>query len=450
MAVETTEYKDRQVLSKILEAPRYACSLGGALETVMAIHRAIPFVHSAPGCDYNLDLGYHCLAGYQGTRYVGGSMIPCSRLIQKDVIFGAEEKLESLIRSGLDIMDGDLFVVLTGCAADLIGDDIGRVVKRFSNAAVPIFYTETGGYKGNAYRGHELVLKALIDQMAEQTSATVQKGLVNVFGVMPTQDVFWRGDLREIHRLLEKLGLKANMLFDHPRFGLDAWKTIPSAELNVVLSPWVGVAVVEELQQRFNTPYLVFPQLPVGPSETGSMLRQIAERTNIPKHRVDKVIAEEEWEFYRDLDNVADLYVDYGMQFDFVIIGDSNYVTGITRFLTNDAGCVPFTAVVTDDPPDQYRARITSELTGLDYRLKPEVIFESNSGQIWEKLEKSEANLLLGSSLDKPLARLLAAAHLSVSYPMSDRVVINNPYCGYRGALELLRDIYTAVLQTAY
>lgn len=416
----------------------------------MAIHHAIPLVHSAPGCAYNLDLGYHTLAGYLGTRYIGGAAIPCSRLGQQEVIFSGEGKLTRLIEAGLEILDGDLFMILTGCAADLIGDDVGSVVKRLRRQSkVPILFAETGGFRGNTYRGYELVIESIVEQLLEQP-LEITKGLVNVFGIVPAQDVFWRGNLREVERILATLGLRANMLFAHRKFGLDAWRKIPSAELNIVLSPWVGLAPVEKLESKFKTPYLVFPGLPIGAKETGNLVRQIAERVDISKNRVNAVMAEEEREFYDDLEGIADVYTDYGMQFDLLIIGDSNYVIGVTKFLTNTMGCVPFAAVVTDDPPDKYRAGICAELTNLDYRLKPEVIFESNSGKIWEILKNSEANLVLGSSLDKPFARSLAAAHLSIGYPISDRVIINKPYCGYRGALELVSDIYTAVMQTSY
>lgn len=454
MTIEATEHKDRQVLSKIIEAPRYACSLAGALTSVHAIHQAIPVVHSAMGCNYNLYLGYQVAGAHQGSGYAAGTNTPCTRLGPKEVIFSGEDKLRVMIRNAMEIMDADFFMVLTGCAGSLIGDDIGSIARDFRNSPVPVFYADTGGYKGNTYRGYELVLEAMLDQCM-QKSPKVEKGLVNILGVIPVQDVFWRGNLKEIQRLLEKLGLKVNVLFGHKKqkyglYGLEAFKAAPSAELNIVLSPWVGVSIAKQLEERFDTPYLAFPGLPIGAVESANFLRQVGERIGIPKSQLEEVIADEDEEYYYYLEMMGDLYIDYGMQFDFVMIGDSNYVIGITKFLTNEVGCVPFTAAITDDPPDEYRATITNELSRLDYDLKPEVIFESNSGQIWDRLQKSEANLVLGSLLDKPLARSLSAAFLEVGHPIMDRAILNNPYCGYKGALELLGDIYTAVLQTSY
>lgn len=448
------DYKDREVLSKIQEAPRFACSLGGALQSVHAIYRAVPIIHSAMGCNWCIYWGYSQSSGYQGGGYAGSTNAPCSRLGPKEVIFGGEDKLRELIRSSINIMDSDLFVVLTGCAGSLIGDDIGAIAKEFREERVPIVYADTGGYKGNTYRGYEILLDACADQLMEKP-ASKEKGLVNIIGVIPGQDVFWKGNLKEIQRLLEKVGLKVNVLFGHPSqrmglFGLNALEKLPSAQLNIVLSPWVGVALAEKLEKRFGTPYLVFPEVPLGPRETGSLLRQVAEKTGIAQPLIDEVIAEETDEFCYYVGNLAELYIDFGMQFDFVVIGDSQYVIGVTKFLTNDMGCIPLTAVVTDDPPDRFRSTIRSELTNLDFGLKPDVIFESSSGEIQEALKQSEANLVLGSFMDRPLARSLGAACHQIGFPITDRVITNEPYAGYRGGLKLATDIYTAVLQTSY
>ena len=162
---------------------------------------------------------------------------------------------------------------------------------------------------------------------------------------------------------------------------------------------------------------------------------------------MDKVVAEEEKEVYYYLEDTADLYIDWGWQFSFVVIGDSNLVIGVTKFLANDIGHIPLLCIITDDPSDKYRPTIIRELTNLDYGLQPEVIFESNSDEIWKVVKKSEAELILGSSMDGPLARDLTAGHLSISRPTIDRLITNNILCGYRGGLELVSDINTAVMK---
>ena len=54
--------------------------------------------------------------------------------------------------------------------------------------------------------------------------------------------------------------------------------------------------------------------------------------------------------------------------------------------------------------------------------------------------------LLLGSSWDREIARELGACHLSIAAPITDRLVLDRSYLGYRGGLALIEDLYTSIL----
>lgn len=41
-------------MSNIIEAPRFSCALGGALNTVTAIEGLVPIIHAGPGCGVQL------------------------------------------------------------------------------------------------------------------------------------------------------------------------------------------------------------------------------------------------------------------------------------------------------------------------------------------------------------------------------------------------------------
>lgn len=443
----TTTKVDREVLSTILRAPRYACSLGGALTSILAINRGIPIVHASPGCSWNLWLGQVKASGYQGAGYAGGACQITTKLQAKQIIHGGEDKLRQQIKASIDWVEGDFIAVLTGCSADLVGDDIKAIANEYNSKDKPVLYFTTGGFRGNSFRGYEIILEGMANQVMEKP-ARKEKGLVNVFGIVPYQDMFWRGDLVEVRRVLEKIGVKANMMFGRPRFGLESWQRAPQAELNLMLSPWLGLEFLKKFEDRFGVPYLALPQLPVGPTETTRMLRMVGERLGRRKSLIEKAIAEEEKETYCYVDDMADLYIDWGWQFTFGVIGDSNLAMGVTKFLSNDMGYVPLFVIITDDPPDKHRAAIINELHSLDYDQKPEVIFETNADSIWEIMAKSDAEIFLGSSLDGPLARKLTAAHVSISRPAVDRLITNNAICGYKGGLELVADINTAVMQS--
>jgi nitrogenase molybdenum-iron protein beta chain len=200
--------------------------------------------------------------GYQGAGYAGSDAVPSSNLIEKDVVFGGADRLHNLIEGALKVMDGDFFVVLTSCTSEIIGDDVANVVGNFRNRGVPIVYAETAGFKGDSYKGHELILEAIIEQHLKP-SDTKEKGLVNVFASVPRHDPFWEGDLNELKKLLSYLGLKANILFGYNSGGIKAFEEIPKAEFNLLVSPHIGLNTVKLLEEKFGTPYLHYLLCPL-------------------------------------------------------------------------------------------------------------------------------------------------------------------------------------------
>ncbi|MFL0196740.1 nitrogenase component 1 [Clostridium sp. WILCCON 0269] len=436
-------------MSELLEEPRHFCSLG-AQQTVTAIERAIQILHAGPGCSSKLSAAMSECGGHQGTGYAGGDAIPCSNMIERDVVFGGEKKLKRLIEGTLKIMDGDLFVVLTGCTSDIIGDDVGSVVSEFQRQGVPIVYAETAGFKGDAYRGHELVLEAIINQYLKDDGKRTP-GLVNIFASVPIHDPFWEGDLQEIKRLLGSIGLNANILFGYNSGGINAINDIPHAEFNLVISPWVGVGIAELLKKKFNTPYLHCPILPIGGSETSRFLNKVVDFAGMDKEIVNKVIKKEEDEYYHYLTRLADFLVEF--RFDlpkrFFTINDSSYSLAMTKFLVNDLGLLPEHQFITEDVPERFRDVIRGYFKDIGTGISSGITFSQDGGIINAELSKFHVGispLILGSSWDVDIASKIGATSISVGLPIVDRVILQRNYVGYTGGLNLIEDIYSKTL----
>ncbi|MDR2842872.1 MAG: hydrogenase, partial [Spirochaetaceae bacterium] len=180
-------------MAKKLDQPRYKCALA-AMQTVHAIPRVIPILHAGPGCASKLNDNNGTSGMYSP------NIFPCTSVSEKEVVFGGTDKLRSTIENALKIIDADMFVVLTGCTQELIGDDVGEVVREFADAEKTVIFANTPGFKGNNYLGHDWVQRAIFEQYLPRVSknAAVQKGLVNLFVSPPMQDAFWLGNLREL------------------------------------------------------------------------------------------------------------------------------------------------------------------------------------------------------------------------------------------------------------
>jgi len=434
-----------------INQPRYGCSLG-SLYTATAIPRVIPITHCGPGCADKQFSSTAFYNGFQGAGYGGGAVSPSDNLSEKEVVFGGAERLNELINASLKVMDADLFVVLTGCIADLVGDDVGSVVSKFQEKGIPIVYAETGGFKGNNYTGHELVVKAIIDQYVGDYYGPKENGLVNVWSLVPFVDTFWRGDLEEVKRILEGIGLKVNILFGHESGGINEWKSIPKADFNLVLSPWIGLDIAKHLETKYNQPYLHIPTIPIGAQETSSFLRKVGEYAKLDKNKVESFIKKEENYYYYYLEHFSDFYSEYwwGLPAQFGVVSNSAYNLALTKFLVNQLGLIPGKQIVTENTPDEYKDYIIEQYTHIADDVSTTVDFIEDGYTIGQELLKTDFGhkppLLFASTWDRDIAKQLNAGIVEISFPASYEVVINRANVGYRGALSLLEKIYTTAI----
>ena len=423
-------------MGDIVENPRYSCTLGGALATVRNFNRTIPILHAGPGCGPQITMGQNVAAGFQGVGYVGGNGIPSSNMYEKEVIFGGEVRLRELIESTIEIMDGDFYFVLTGCTSDIIGDDVKSIVYEYNQKGIPLAYAETGGFKGNSYYGYELVFEALANQIVKKSNR--EEGKVNLFGIVPYQDINWKGNIEELVRLLNKLGLKVNTFFSDKQ-GLKEIENSSNAALNIVLSPWIGERLVKTYKELFDIPYFRYPGLPIGPTATSEFLRNIGNILKLDKNVVEHVISEETDYVYHYFERLTEIFTQYS----FAIIGDSNNILGYIKFLADDFGQIPLLAIITDNPHDKAKNEIINFVESLEYSQMPKIAFSNDHWEITNEIKKVNPSYILGSSFDKEIAQELSVPFQSISFPVTDRLVMNRAYAGYRGCITLVEDLFT-------
>ncbi|MDR3171488.1 MAG: hydrogenase [Treponema sp.] len=431
-------------MAQILDQPRYKCALA-AMQTVQAIPRAIPVLHCGPGCAEKLNSG----TGTSGT--FSPNIFPCTSVSEKEVIFGGVEKLRDTIANALKVIDADLYVVLTGCTSEIIGDDVEEVIHNFEHGEKPVIFANTPGFKGNNYLGHGWVLSAIFDRYLGPSVAETskEKGLVNIFAGPPLQDPFWLGNLRELEKLVAELGLKPNTIFGHGR-GIPNINRIPLAEYNVLVSPWAGLESIQLLEKKFGTPYLHYPVLPIGAAETSKFLRALGDFTRVPPSLVERVVSEHEAEYYYYIERFADTFLELRiMSKRFVTVSDAQYSLAVTKFLVNDLGMFPTTPFITDNTPEEYRELVDAEFRKLNYGIETKPEYSTDGHAIHEQIRATDFAgnpLVLGSSWEHAIAQELSGHFVNISYPHIERLIINGCVAGYAGGLKLLEDIYTVAM----
>lgn len=428
-----------------IEASRNSCLLHGAIETIQEIGGVVPILHSTAGCGLQQHFGVNKVSGCNGGGYIGGTALPSTNVTEKQVIFGGTSRLREQIKNTVKIIQGDLYVVLGGCTTELVGDDIPAMTKEAQEQGYPVINANTPGFKGSIYNGYETAVKTIVDGLPKLYDSSSEKitGLVNIFGIVPKQDVYWQGNLLELKRLLEAIGLKVNTLFGFGQ-GVHQWKDIPRSELNIVFSPW-GEKIGKYLEEKYGISYLAFQSLPVGNDDTSLFIRQVANKINLNEEIVDKFINFEEEKINHYLKNISEIYFEYNFQKEFAIVGESSTVIGISRFLVNSLGLIPKTVIITDNPQEEFLDNIKNECYNLLEQVKVEVYFTEDTGEISNIIKNSNVELLFGSSLENHISSYLDIPIQYISFPIWNKVVLDKAYIGFKGAITLLEDVSTLI-----
>lgn len=428
-----------------VESIRHSCALHGALDTVQAVEGAVAILHATSGCGVQRYLA-GALSGAGGSGYAGGLATPSTNVGERHVVFGGTSRLREQLKNAVRVMRGNLQVVLSGCAPELVGDDADAMAREVRDQGYGVIAVAAPGFKGIAQQGHLLAAKALAAHLAPSAAAERRRGRVNVLGIVPGQDATWRGDLVELKSLLADIGVDAGTLFGAGE-GLDAWRELPVAELNLSFSPW-GDELARHLEKIHGTPHLSFPGLPVGPDAAGALLRRVGERLALDEARVGAVRAREGARFQRYLEAATDAFLAHGFQREVAIVGPAATAGGIARFLAGLG--LPPTAIVVTDVGEEIGLPLLSEAVGpLVPELSDVAFFGEDAAEIADVLRERGPELLVGSTLERPLADELGVPLLEVASPVRDRLILGRSYAGYRGGAALIEDLSREILTAA-
>lgn len=445
-------------MSSFIDRPKYSCALGGAIATLNALPGVVPILHAAPGCGLNLSYAVNGGSGYVGSGYCGGTALSSSNVCENEIVFGGEERLTEQIEKTVELVDGELYFVVSGCMVEMIGDDIKNAARNAITDDAIILAAETGGFKGNSYKGYDIVLQELFRSFTTKQKDK-DKTVVNLWGIVPAYDVFWKGNLSILKGLFAQLGIIANTFFGEGE-KLEALRNCGNAALNIIVSDTYGHGAARVFEEIHGTPWIT-AGLPIGAHGTDIFIDIVSKALNIDENLAERVKAEEKKLYYQYLSRLSDLYNDYDLQRYAVIISDSNYAPALTRFTADDLGWLPEVVIITDIISDAEKQDVLNRFEGIVSDVSPEIIFDTNEAGILPHIksrwhtdhnqkyyEAFSPSVILGSSFELDLANDLKSPALSISYPVTNRVVLDRGYAGYEGALSLVEDLFSILISS--
>lgn len=427
-------------MPEYIERSRYGCNLHGALQTLGAIEGVVPILHSTPGCGIQQYISNK--AGGNGAGYISGYSIPNSNVYEKQVIFGGTSRLREQIKNTVKVLHGDLYVTLSGCEAEMVGDDIISMTQEIIDQGERAIYYRAPGFKGDQHIGYEGVIDAIISQLPDITKVEVEKdrNLINIFGIIPKQDINWQGNLDEIERIFKHLDVKVNKLFGFKQ-GVEEWKKVPSAQLNVVVSKW-GLKVAKKLETIYGTPYIYVNNIGLGVEEIEAFIRSIANELGINQQKTEEYLLAEKEKFTYALTQITEYYYDYDFQRQAVIVGDESTVIRYAEFLSKYYGMDLQAVIITDFIGDAGKQVANERLT----ELVANVYFEKDGREIDKIISNTEAEIIFGSALENRVAKIKGIPNHVISYPAFGKVIIGKSDVGYQGACNVIEDISSVLV----
>ncbi len=407
-----------------LQRSRYGCAFQGALRTALEIPGIVPVVHSNGGCalqgslsDYASGLGY-------GSH--GGLEIPSTNVLERHVVFGGGSRLREQIKNSAKVIKANLYAVLNGCEPAMVGDDIPAMVKEAVGQGIPIFESETAGFKGLPHAGYEVFMDNLIKALplasgTEENALSGQELSVNLLGIIPGANVHFQNDLKELSFLLNGIGISSNYLFNE-----NGWSQLchlPKASLTLVFSRW-GLQAARRLEELFGVPWLLIPDIPVGPAAVGEFLKTVGNALNLPSEKIEEYMKKRKREFHHTFQRILDYYYPEDMEKSVTIVSDENYGKGYGNFLSRYLGANAVQII-----PADHRENGEPPQSPEQPALPP------------------GSRFILGSSLESRLGEELQIACLAVEYPLENQIVLGSTYIGINGALRLAEDYISAIIR---
>jgi nitrogenase molybdenum-iron protein beta chain len=218
------------------------------------------------------------------------------------------------------------------------------------------------------------------------------------------------------------------------------------------------VQPAEVFRGLHGTDFIQVP-LPIGPTASAEFLHTVGERAGVPPRRIATAVKRQTRAYYGYIETLADSFSDMDLQRYAVVIGNANYATALPRFLADDLGWLPELVVYTDQLEDEAKPALVRRHDRIAEPLRPKVVFETDSEQIVRHFRelvpegdgaryqhRFSPAFVVGSSLDRRFATTIGAAHLSVSFPVANRAVLDRGYSGFSGGLRLVEDLLGTIV----
>jgi light-independent protochlorophyllide reductase B subunit len=412
--------------------PVLGCALEGVASVAAGINDVSIVIHSPQGCAATVASAFDAHEIDFTKRKVG-----CTRLFETDIIMGASEKLENLIREADQSFKTSVMFVVGTCAADIIGEDIeglcGRIQAEVKAKLIPVI---AGGFRGTSYDGINLGLKALTPFIQKTEGADLNS--VNIIAPQANLNPTWMADLTWVKQVLGALDIKVQTALPH-NTSMEELKSFGQANANILLTHDAGYAFGKQMQEKELIPLILGDlPLPVGLKNTARWLRAIGVYFD-KEEKVEEIIKAGEERVADVLRRRALMIIPRYRNLRIAVSADATFGIGLLRMLFEELEMIPELVLIRSNNHEAKKI-LERELQSLG--ISPAVAFGVDGYQIKKALQESKVDAVLGSSWEKYMAEELGIKiAFDLLSPTNRDVYLDRAYMGYEGMLNMLEII---------
>ncbi|MDR2694098.1 MAG: radical SAM protein [Chitinispirillales bacterium] len=428
--------------------PCKMCMPMGAVSALCGIRGCMSILHGSQGCATYI-------RRHTATHYNEPIDIASSSLTEEGTVFGGEANLLKGLRNMIDLYAPEVIGVCTTCLAETIGEDVGAIVKKFfaqnPGAGVKIINVASPGYGGTQNEGWFAAIRAVLEQTEPNAAPN---GKVNVFTPMISP-----ADTRFLKSFFAGMGVECVPLPDisenldgatEKRYNrlktegtpIEAVAAMAGARLSIEFSEFTGAqnSPAEYLKEAHGVPFVKLP-LPAGIRGMDRLISTLADAGGKVRAAVMKARG-------RCLDAMADSHK-HCAEARAAVYGDPDFTAALVR-LCCENGILPVVAATGSVSPKLREAltRETAECAEYHFEENVEILDDSDFAAIENACRNRGANLLIGSSDGRRIARSMGIPLIRCAFPIHDytggqRVRI----LGFDGTLNILDQAANAMIE---
>jgi light-independent protochlorophyllide reductase subunit B len=345
----------------------------------------------------------------------------------RDLGSDTAELFKNAAREAFERFRPEALIVGASCTAELIQDDPGGLAAALE-LPIPVVPLELPAYQRKENWGASETFYQLVRAMCSRTAPPPgtrrevpvgRRATCNILG--PTALGFrHRDDLREVRRLLERLGVEVNVVAPWGASPNDLAQ-LGEADFNVVLVPEVAASAAQYLQRVFGQP--MTRTIPIGVGATQEFIAEVAGLAGVdPRGALEDAQSRSTW-YARSVDST---YLTGKRVF---VFGDATHAVAAARVASREFG---FEVVGLGTYSREF-ARDVREAAKL-YGVEP--LITDDYLEVEEKVAELQPELVLGTQMERHIAKRLGIPCAVISAPMhvQDFPARHAPQMGFEGA----------------